>query len=369
MSSTLNQLPGARPLKYFIPLAAPPWRLPVEGDEPFMRPEIGFTPAWFHKYCDIDFSERWHHDPDYRLESHEKMQAEVRRRFPGHDIGRVLRAEPPDLLSGLFGTCLMPHLFGQRLQYFADQWPAGKDHPYADSTKADALEPLDLDAHPRFQDILRQCDLIERLTGGLFGQCNWQGVLNTAFRIRGQQIFLDMIESPQRAHHLFQCITTTMVDGIKKLYQRQRRAGIDYQFGSTANCVVNMVSRAMYEEHMLPFDLQLRAEFVSFGLHNCAWIVDPYMEPYATIPALGYIDMGLTSDLKKAKRLFPDARRTVLYTAMELAEKNQEEIRADFAKIAREYAPCDVGMPNIDIHIPDQRVKFALDLCQEFSRG
>lgn len=73
-------------------------------------------------------------------------------------------------------------------------------------------------------------------------------------------------------------------DGIKKLYERQRRVDIDYRFGSTANCVVNMVSPEMYVEHMLPFDPRLRSEFESFGLHNCAWLVDPYMEPYSHIP-------------------------------------------------------------------------------------
>lgn len=368
MPSTLKQVPGAKPLRYFIGLGGVPWRMPIEGDEPFLRPEVGFTPAWFRKYCDIDFSSRWHHDPDYRLEAYEKMRAEVRRRFPGRDIGCVMRDQPPDLLSGLLGTCWMPHLFGQELQYFSDNWPAGKGDPYADNAKVDAVEPLELDNNPVFQNLLRQCDRIETLTGSLGGQLNWQGVLNTAFRLRGQQIFLDLIDSPQRAHRLFECITTTMVDGMKKLYERQRRAGVDYQFGSTANCVVNMLSPELYVEHLLPFDLRLRSAFESFGLHNCAWVVDPYLDAYANIPALGYIDMGVTSDLVKAKRLFPDARRTVLYTAMELGGKSEREIREDFVRIAREYAPCDVGLPNIDVHIPDERVEFVLDLCDKFSR-
>ena len=60
-----------------------------------MRPEIGFTPAWFHAHCGIDFSRRWHEDPDYRLEAYAIMRDEIRRRFPGRDIGGVPFSDPP----------------------------------------------------------------------------------------------------------------------------------------------------------------------------------------------------------------------------------------------------------------------------------
>ncbi|MHC4866948.1 MAG: hypothetical protein ACYTEX_22960 [Planctomycetota bacterium] len=55
-------------------------------------------------------------------------------------------------------------------------------------------------------------------------------------------------------------------------------------------------------------DLRIRAQFENFGIHNCAWIVDPYIDSYASIPRLGYIDMGITSDLEKAKGLFPETQ-------------------------------------------------------------
>ena len=113
MSSTaITGVSPGKPLRYYIGLGAAPWRAPIEGDEPFMRPEVGFTPAYFHTYCGIDFRARWHDDPNFRFESHAKMSGEVRRRFPGRDIGRVDRDEPADLLSSLLGTCLVPAMSG-----------------------------------------------------------------------------------------------------------------------------------------------------------------------------------------------------------------------------------------------------------------
>ena len=92
-----------RQLRYYIALGAPPTRTPATGNEPFMRPEVGFNPSWFHEFCGLDFSETWHADPEYRLRSHEKMAREIGCRFPGRAIGEVLDDQPPDLLTGVQG--------------------------------------------------------------------------------------------------------------------------------------------------------------------------------------------------------------------------------------------------------------------------
>jgi len=331
-----------------------------------MRPEVGFNPSWFNKYCGVDFSHRWHSDPDYRLQCQRAMSEEVRHRFPGRNIGGVNDDEPPDLLTGVYGSAVVPAMFGQSVKYFEDKWPAPHSKPLADE-EADSLSPVDLENNEPFQGILDQLDRIEQLTGTARGYLNWQGVLNTAFRLRGERIFMDLFDTPERAHHIFECVTRTMIGGIKKLHKRQKKAGVDDKFATISNCVVNMISSAHYEEHILPFDLKIRAEFQNFGIHNCAWVVDPYMETYATVPRLGYIDMGITSDLKKAKRLFPDTRRNILYTSMDLANKSQEQIRSDFERIAEELAPCDVGLPDIEVDVTDERVLFAMELCEELS--
>ncbi|MHC4498427.1 MAG: uroporphyrinogen decarboxylase family protein [Planctomycetota bacterium] len=353
-------------LRYYIALSAPPTRTLADGTEPFMRPEPGFNPSWFHKYCGIDFSERWHTDVDYRLQCHQAMSDEVRGRFPARNIGEVYDGKPPDLLTGLYGTAVVPVMFGQSIRYFADKWPAPHGEHLSDE-QADALSPADPDNNELFQDILSQIDKIEQLTGTARGYLNWQGVLNTAFRLRGERIFMDLFDGPDRAHHIFECVTRTMIDGIKKLHEKQNQAGVDEKFATISNCVVNMISPDHYRDHLLPYDLKIRAEFEKFGIHNCAWVVDPYMDAYATVSKLGYIDMGITSNLKKAKQLFPDTRRTVLYTSMDLANKSEDQLREDFEKIAREFAPCDVGLPDIEVDVPDERVTFAVDLCKEFS--
>jgi hypothetical protein len=134
---------------------------------------------------------------------------------------------------------------------------------------------------------------------------------------------------------------------------------------SVGNCVLNMISPRHYRESLLPYDLRLRSAFEAFGVHNCAWTVDPHMDAYAAIPRLGYLDMGLSSDLQRARRLFPKARRNLLYTSMDLKQKSWDHIKADFDRIASELGPCDLGLADIEQDVPDDRIRAALDYCRD----
>ena len=351
---------------YYISLSAPPIRRPIVGNEAYIRPEIGFNPSWFHKFCDIDFSEKWHKNPELRLATFEKMQAEIKRHFPGRNIGGILDGQPPDLLTGVYGASVFPAVFGLDLEYYSDKWPAHRGQHLSNQEAAD-LQPVDWDNNPIFMDILNQMDIIERLTGSVRGFLNWQGVLNMAFRLRGQQIFLDILENQELAKHIFDVIAESIIRGIKAIYRRQEASGINYKFASVGNCVVNMISPDQYRDFIFPRDLKIRSEFEHFGVHNCAWNVDPYIEAYATIPDLGYIDMGQVSNLSKIRELLPRTRRNVLYTSMDIEKKTKQEIKQDFDRVAAELAPCDIGLPDMESNIPDDKINFVFDLCEKLS--
>lgn len=353
-------------LRYYICLGAPPTRTQALGEEPFMRPEVGFNPSWFNKYCRIDFGERWHKEPELRLQSHKKMSDEIKKRFPGYNIGEVLENYPPDLITGMYGIGILDGIFGRQLRYFADKWPVPDGEPMT-GKQVEALLVPDLSDNKFFSNILSQLDEIKKLTGSARGFLNWQGVLNTAFRFRGQDIFTDMIAAPDRAKHLFSIINDTMIMAIKAFYHKQKELGIEYKFATIANCTVNIVGPEFYEQFLLPCDQKIREEFKSFGIHNCAWTVTPYLELYAKVRDVGYLDMGIDSDMIKARELFPDTRRNLLYTSMDLKYKSDEELRRDFIKIAEELAPCDIGLPDIENDVPDGRIMYTIDLCNELS--
>ena len=118
----------------------------------------------------------------------------------------------------------MGKLLGLSIRYFPNAWPANVGAHLADDAVA-RFEPPELETDPFFRGILRQVDRAARaLTGSAEGYLHWQGVLNTAYRLRGETIFTDLIEAPARAHRAFEIVTTTMIAGARALSAHQRRA-------------------------------------------------------------------------------------------------------------------------------------------------
>lgn len=353
-------------ISYIAP-SAPATRRPAVGDEPFLRPEFGFTPNWYHDALKIDFGERWHNDPEYRRKTIIAMGRELKRRFNGIPVGNIENPdEPEDLLTGTFGTCIVASIYGVPVSYAHDNWPASANK-YLTSEQLDTLSPPDLDSNEFFSGLLNQVDWIERNHGKVSGYLNWQGVLNNAHRLRGQELFIDMIQEPERMRHLFNCVCTTMIDAAERLYDRQRTSGFEVNHFTVSNCLVNMISPEQYRDMLLPYDKKIAEKFKLIGVHNCAWNADPWLDCYAAMPGLGYIDMGIESNLVKAKEVFPDARRAVMYTPMDVKNKSLENIRQDLERIARGYGPCDVVFADIDDSTADEKIKEIFNVCMEIS--
>ncbi|MBI3118492.1 MAG: hypothetical protein HYZ00_07385 [Candidatus Hydrogenedentes bacterium] len=357
------------PLISYIAPAAPATRCPGTGQEPFLRPEIGFTPKWYRERLGISFGERWHNDPAYRRDTVVSMRGALRERFPGTGIGGTDQPDASlDLLTGTFGACNVAALYGVPILYWEDNWPICEQR-YLSDEAVDHLQPPDLDQSPFFQGLLAQVEWIAAREGSVRGYINWQGVLNNAHRLRGEDLFLDLMTNVDRCHRLFDCVCTTMIDAAKRLHERQRATGFEVDFFTVSNCLVNMVSPELYEQCLLPYDLRIAEAFARIGIHNCAWTADPYMAAYARVPGLAYVDMGIESDLVRARELFPQARRAIMYRPTELAQKPMDVIRADLERIARDYGSCDIVAADIESDTPDERVRSFMALCRELTEG
>ncbi|HOJ32420.1 MAG TPA: uroporphyrinogen decarboxylase family protein [Candidatus Hydrogenedentes bacterium] len=355
MSDTPAEKHFQHQLRSYIFPSAPATRAPCDGTESEMRVEFGFTPRWFHKHCGIDFGEKWHTDPEYRYATVICMRKELNRRFPQLRLGGPNPEEQPATIDGVFGALTVSMLFGVSAQFFPDNWPVAR-HEYLDDQAAARLGVPDLSSSPVFANIMDQIDWIEREFGRVTGYLNWQGVLNNAQRLRGEAIFLDIMTNPNLAHHVFEVVTLTMIEGMKLVYRRQAATGFIVRHASVSNCLVNMISGEQYREFIMPYDKRISDSFDYFGIHNCAWNVDPYIPYYASIRTLGYIDMGLDSDLARVKKFCPNTRRAVMYNPKDLTSKTVDEIQDDIFRIRKELSPCDIVMADIEYGTPDQRV-------------
>ncbi|MBV5315994.1 MAG: hypothetical protein JZU47_22030, partial [Prolixibacteraceae bacterium] len=294
-----------------------------------------------------------------------QMYAELENRFPETTIGRM-NETPVDLLTGTFGASAIAAIYGVPIRYDEEQWPTS-EHQYFSEDELEKLFPPDLDQNPFFQSLMEQVDWIGSQEGKIVGFMNWQGVLNNAQRIRGQELFMDFYMNPEAVKNLLDCVCTTMIGAAKILQQKQSDSGIDFTFFTVSNCLVNMLSPELYAEFILPFDRKIAESFDTIGIHNCAWSATPYLNDYAQVPKVGYIDMGMDSDLEKARKLFPETRRAIMYTPMDVANKTPEQIRNDMELIAKKYGPCDIVAADIEHGTPDSRVLDFIKICKLIS--
>jgi hypothetical protein len=197
-------------------------------------------------------------------------------------------------------------------------------------------------------------DEIEHEWGAIEGELNFQSVMNTAFRLRGTNLFLDMYDNPQRVRHLFEVIYSLLVDLIDLVHARQSNSGAERTFFITANCVVNMISGQHYEQFLMPFDRRMSEHFPYFGIHNCNWSVDDYLDSYATIGRVLYLDFGQDSDLQRLRSTFPAATRVAFYR---LNGKEPRMIVEDLQRLRQSEACSRIYLSAVDADTPDTLVR------------
>lgn len=144
-------------------------------------------------------------------------------------------------MTGTYGACTVAAIYGVPVVYAENNWP-NCAHEYLTDDQLARLEPPALDRNPHFAQLREQVEWIAAREGRVEGFLNWQGVLNNAHRLRGEQLRIDMLDEPAKAQHLFACVCETMIQGLRRLHERQRASGGDVRFVTVSNCLANLIS-------------------------------------------------------------------------------------------------------------------------------
>jgi len=363
-------------MRNFIPIAGTGCREAYTGGEAPFRATLGFTPRWFAERMDVDFSEKWHRDPQYRYETLQIMQKMLHAHFPSIEAFQPQVEEGIDYtcatINGVEGSKIILKAYGQTIHYAHDDWPdvTNRDVLTREDIEKMIAKPFDPESNPAFVDFMQQMREMKNLWGKVSGYLNSnQGILNTALSLRGQEIFLDMCDDPDFVKAFFDHIFHTTVTINKEVQRFQRESGFEIDQYSSANCVVNMISPAWYEEFVLPYDQAFSREFKRYGIHTCNWNATPYLESMRKIDKMGYLDMGMMTDMEKARELFPDTRRGVLYSPVKIASAPLSEVQADFEKIYHDLGPCDLILADVDSSVPVERVQQVLEVVDRVAAG
>jgi hypothetical protein len=336
------------------------WRLaPDDPDRDDIVIVTGFMPSWWTREYGITFGAEFHLDPEVHRATLARMEAILGRRFGdlpnffcGDDYGAAY------CLERRYGDALIPALFGGAVS-FED----ASGHPYAPSLRlsaaqAEVLAAPDLAAHPIVRSLLPGPDAGVRRVAGELG---FEGVINIAYKLRDYVLFMDMVDAPHRARHIFDVTWKTIDACVHRVRDWQDPGRQRPRHFVNCNCLVNMISPRLYREQLLEFDQRFRASFDVFGIHTCNWVVDPYLDALAEIPGLAYLDMGEGSDLERVHRLFPDLQPSVFVHPQRFVEMTEREIERHIDALGRRIGRGYVLLSDLEAGTRDSQIRAAYE--------
>jgi uroporphyrinogen-III decarboxylase len=348
----------------------------MTADE-YLPIELVFNPNWWHQTADIPFDRSFYFDPETRIRNDVIM-----RRVLGERFGEIGLGDPdpqPRPIIGsqhVAGGFVIPALLGAEIRFEKDAAPQPLPMEM-DVEQIEALVKPDFHTTWPMNEFIQQMDALEAEWGYLVGGMNTDGLLNAAYHLYGQDLFLDFYEAPDRVRRLLDVIGELIVDVA--LYQRQRTGDcsisvnrmvehLDPQLFLHANCSVQMISPQSYREVHLVTEKRMAERIQPYGIHHCGDNLHLMAPLYAELP-LAMVDVGWGSDVAAVREALPDTFLNLRLNPVRMLQVTPQEIASDTEGLLRAAGSLEnVGVCciNMDYETPDQNIFAMYQVVERF---
>lgn len=340
--------------------------------------DIVLAPEWWNKNTGITFDRDFFFHPLKRVESEQRMEKELYERWGKYGLGEHKDTERPEIGAvHLAAGFLLSEMVGCEVRYT-------ENHPPA--VLAANKEKLELDVEAAFHSKVYKdfLDLTEKLKakyGYLTGDVNWGGVLNIAMDLRGDQIMIDLLMSPEEVKSYFNNIAAVI----------ERFTGfVASQTGTTSvsvtrsvrhlpkpvflhsECTHTMVSCEDYEQFLMPVDVKWNREKEYFGIHYCGNDPHRYAETFAKLPRLDFLDLGWGGDVANLRKHLPNTFFNLRLSPVELVDMSIDEIQETINRLVKESAnPGLTGVCciNMDDKVTDDKIDAIFEAVNQINHN
>jgi uroporphyrinogen-III decarboxylase len=342
--------------------------------------DVVFHPDWWHTHYGLDFREPFHFDPEVRVESERRMRQALYDRFGDLDLGEA-NAQPRPVVGPVHLAIgfVVQAMLGCQVRFRRSTAPWVLCAKLSDE-QVWALEVPDLETISPMRETIAMMDALEAKFGYLEGDVPWDGLHNVALDLRGQQLFLDYYDNPELVHHLFDVVARTIY--VVADYVRQRTgtnsislnrivASVDPRLNLHSNCSVQMISKATYEEFVLPYECWLAERLQPYGIHHCGDNLEHVVEAYARIPGLAFVDVGWGSDVAACRKALPETYFGLRLNPARMRTQSPADVRSDVGDLVEKAGPldklalCCIGM---DADTPDENVRAIFEVAERYRR-
>jgi uroporphyrinogen-III decarboxylase len=343
----------------------------------FIPLELIFNPNWWHQTAGISFDEAFYMDPDQRIKNDLIMRRVLHERFGGIGMGQP-DPQPRPIIGSLHvaGGFVIPALLGSEIIF--DPAAAPQPKPIQLSVEQiDAFEKPDFRDLWPMKDLITQMDALEVKYGYLVGDLNTDGLLNAAYHLYGQELFVDFYTAPQRVKSFLTMIGDLIVDvaeyirsrtGSSSISVNRMAARFDRQLFLHANCSIQMISPSSYHQVHLPIEQKMAARLQPFGIHHCGDNLHKVVSSYAELP-LDFVDVGWGSDVAQTRQALPNTFLNLRLSPVRMLTCTPTEIIDDTEQLLKAAAPLEnVGVCciNMDFGTPDENIFAVAQVVEQY---
>ncbi|MCO6450826.1 MAG: hypothetical protein J5I90_08560 [Caldilineales bacterium] len=351
---------------------------PITTEKPIPI-ELVFNPNWWHQTAGISFDRSFYFDPQARIDNDVVMRRVLFERFGEMGLGEP-DPQPRPIIGSVHvaGGFIIPALLGCDIWFEKDAAPQPMPREMT-AAQIEALAKPDFHTTWPMNELIAQMDALEAEWGYVVGDMNTDGLLNAAYHLYGQQLYIDFYRAPERMKRLLDMLGELIVDVA--LYLRQRTGScsisvnrmverVDPAMFFHANCSVQMISPQSYRSMHLAVEKEMAARIQPYGVHHCGNNLHKIAPVYAELP-LAMVDVGWESDVVKVREALPDAFLNLRLSPIRMLQKGPDDIAQDTEMLLSAAGPLDkVGVCciNMDYGTPDENLFAMYEVVERFRR-
>ncbi len=335
--------------------------------------DIVLAPEWWNKHEGITFDSDFFFHPMKRVEEEQHMEKALYNRWGKFGLGKNKDIKSPEIGAvHLAAGYLLSEMMGCKVNY-SDSHPPQVIPAKREDLFLDKDEVLKSDA---FEKTIKLLESLKEKFGYLTGDINWGGILNLALDVRGEQIFTDMMLSPEEVKSYFDQIASVINSFTSKIGSETKSTSISVNrvvrhFEKPvflhSECSHTMISAEDYEAYLLDYDIAW-SKNRPFGIHYCG--PDPHRmaESFAKIPHLDFLDVGWGGDIKMLRRFLPNTFLNIRLSPVEIIHQTADEIKATITRLVNDSDnPCLTGVCciNMDDKVSDDKIDAIFKTVEE----
>jgi len=342
-----------------------PTHISAAANSPLLPVEIVLAPDWWHTHAGITFDRDFFFHPLRRVEAERKMEQVLYERWGRFGLGEDRNRDLPLVgATHLAAGFMISEMLGCQVDYREDAPP--QVHPAEMTTLSlDEEAPFTTDVFRQFE---RLNEMLRAKYGRLAGDVNWGGVLNVALDLRGQDLFLDFADQPDRVREFIGSISRIIARFVDTVEGRTGTSSISVNRNVRhlprpvflhSECSHTMISSETYEDFLLDIDVAWSRRKRPFGIHYCGPDPHRFATSFAKIPHLDFLDVGGGGDVRVLRRHLPHTFLNIRLSPVEIVKQTPEQIRQTIRRLVADSGnPALTGVCciNMDKNASDAQV-------------